>query len=93
MSSRISPPGVSELSRRFEDTVVSIFKSTSVEGCLENGDKSPTPGGNNLEDVVDRSYVKQPINELLMEGSFFPSCFHYKTDSQSHFSIDPHNRI
>jgi hypothetical protein len=31
MSSMISPPGVGELSRRFGDTVVSIFKGISVD--------------------------------------------------------------
>jgi hypothetical protein len=30
-SSRISPPGVGELSRRFGDTLVSIFKGISVD--------------------------------------------------------------
>jgi hypothetical protein len=46
MSSRISPPGLGELSRRFGDTVVSIFKEVEsgyqhIDGdALEDGDHS-----------------------------------------------------
>jgi hypothetical protein len=42
MSSRISPPGVGELFRRFGDTLASIIKGISAD--VKRRDNSPTPG-------------------------------------------------